>query len=272
MVCSSVLCIGHQKYCYIWSDLTRNILAFKIETLLNPNQNLMKKIVFSLVFILAAISGFSQVDEPTITFGVNSGIDFNHNAYQFRGFQGEGVKYTYYGIDRQYNMGINAGIILNKKMRLRAELKYVNGSYGINYDTTQNNTLIHTVWNVNNMDFNVYFDYLLVKYKKLDVFGSFGIKYEYYTGQYIHNDVTKKDPDSGIIGHFTDSEHYKPVKIAYPTSILGSSLSLLFKYNITKHIGITLTPEYTMFYRNYVKTNSKSYSRISADAGFEFQF
>ena len=47
---------------------------------------------------------------------------------------------------------------------------------------------------------------------------------------------------------------------------------MIFKYKITDRIGVTLTPDYTIFFREYVKANTKVYQRASANLGFEFSF
>lgn len=227
-----------------------------------PNYILMKKIVFSIVLIFFTISAFSQIDGPSVTLGVNSGLDHNFNAFQIK--PNAEYNYTYYGINNQYNIGIDLGIGFTKKVRGRVELKYVNGSYGMNYENSSvANTFVKTIWNINNMDFNIRVDYLLCSVKKFEIFASPGLKYEFFTGQYIQTTLPNKSVTSRRFDIQLDE---------YPASILGGAMEILFKYNISKNIGVTLIPEYTYFFRNYVKTNDKAYSRFSANAGFEFKF
>jgi hypothetical protein len=58
----------------------------------------------------------------------------------------------------------------------------------------------------------------------------------------------------------------------YPKRILGGSLSTIFKYNLNEHFGISLIPEYTIFFRNFVKSNNTKYQQFSANPGIKFRF
>ena len=202
----------------------------------------MKKIVFTLLFILSAISGFSQVDEPTITFGINTGLDHNINAYRFQPYSlGQNdFYYTYSPINPQFNVGIDFGVILNKKMRARVELRYVNTQYNLIFDHSHDATpvpahdyFVKSRWTMYNLDFNMHFDYLLYTLKDFEVFASPGLKFEFNEGQFIRT----------VMGDGSlHNEHFQGMEIGYPTVIAGGALSMILKYNITKHIGFTLTP------------------------------
>ena len=221
----------------------------------------MKKIVFSLILILSGISVYSQDFEPSFTFGINAGMDHNLNAYQFQKMTNPAI-YEYYGKADQYNIGVDFAFAVTKKLRPRVEFRYVNCSYGVRWNDPAYN-FVKTTWNVNNFDFNLHLDYLLFTSKKLDIYGSPGLKFEFYTGDFMR--TTQKNGSSS-------TDRFNILESAFPTSIAGGAFAMIFKYNITKHIGFTVTPEYTLFFRDYVSSNNKAYQRFSANAGFEFNF
>jgi len=123
--------------------------------------------------------------------------------------------------------------------------------------------MIKSIQNVNNFDINFHLDYLWFSVKKLDVYVSPGLKYEYVIGNYLHTFLTDGPSTS------TNWNILTPV---FPRDIGAGVVSMIFKYNIAKHVGFTLTPEYTLFWRDYVSGNNALYQRLSLNAGFEFRF
>ncbi len=226
----------------------------------------MKKIVFSLIFILSALSIFSQDFEPVFTMGLNSGLDYDINAYQIP--INQRYNYQYFSRPEQYNIGMDFGVALTKRIRTRVELRYVNSQYGVRWnvgitDPSQAFDMQKSIQNINNFDLNFHFDYLLTTWKKLDIYVSPGVKYEFATGDYLHTFLSDGPSTS------TNWAYLYP---AFPKNIGAGSLDLLFKYNFTKHFGLTITPDYTLFFRPYDSSNWQWYQRLSLNAGFEFRF
>ncbi len=228
----------------------------------------MKKIVFSLIFILPALSVFSQDFEPIFTMGINSGIDYNINAYQIPINSRFG--YQYFGKPLQYNIGLDFGVAVTNKFRPRIELRFQNQQYGVNWNLTNSQgniiypvDMIQSIQNINYWDINIYLDYLLTKWKKLDIYASPGLKYEFETSDFLYTSLNDGLPTSSNQSILFPS---------FPRQIAAAAVSMIFKYNFTKHFGMTLTPEYTLFFRNYTSSNSQLYQRLNLNAGFEFRF
>lgn len=225
----------------------------------------MKKIVFSLVLFLSAISVFSQDFEPIFTIGLNGGIDHNINAYQIP--PNTVYHYAYYGIPDQYNVGLDFAVAATKRIRPRLELRYVNLQYGVKWNVppgVSTYDMIRSTHNINNFDITFHFDYLLASVKKLDIYASPGIKYEFNTGDYLHTTLTDGP---------STSNNYNILGQSYPRSLGAGVFSFLFKYNLSKHFGITVTPEYNLFWRDFVSDNGpyQFYQRLSLNAGLEFR-
>ena len=225
----------------------------------------MKKNLFALLVIVSiSIAANAQTKAPATTensktdndvqvfIGINTGLDYNMNAYKLDKNQNYG--YAYYGIIPRYNIGIDFGIQV-KRFRPRIEMKFVNLKYGIDWSSSIYNLgTTKTIANVNYFDFNMHFDYLLFNSKKLQLFASPAFKYEFEIGNAIS----------------TDS--WTGLELHHPTSIAGGALTAILKYNLSDHFGLTLTPEYTMFFHSFASGNNKPYQRFSSTLGFEFKF
>jgi hypothetical protein len=220
----------------------------------------MKKIIFYFSFLLFPIMANAQeTDEGTVTIGINGGIDNNINACRL--YQNSNGN-TFYSDKTQYNIAVDLGYMATPRLRPRIELKYVKMFYGVNWDKTEESTFLKTEVDLNNFDINIHLDYLLFSKANFQAFVSPTLKWEFVVSKDLENTTTKT----------TSSYNYYGVGSEYPKNIAGGAVSLLLKYNITKNIGVTLTPEYTLFFRNYVKSNDKPYQRLSANFGVEFKF
>jgi hypothetical protein len=226
----------------------------------------MKKIVFSFILIFSTISVFPQDFEPIFTMGINSGLNYDINAYQIP--INDRFYYQYLSRPLQYNIGMDFAVAVTNNLRARIGLNFVNSQYGVNWNvgTPPSETpvdMVQSIQNINYFNISLHLDYLLTKWKKLDIYGSPGLKYEWETSDYIN--TTLNDGSS-------TSTNWYFLYPAYPKEIVGASVSLILKYNIGKHLGITLTPDYTFFFRNFVSSNWQYYQRASLNAGFEFRF
>jgi hypothetical protein len=214
----------------------------------------MKKIVLILLlFITVSFSGNAQEDLNVFSTGISGGIDYNMNAYQLTNNTTYGN--SYYGVSPRYNLGVDFGYMVTKKFRPRLEFKYVSVRYGLDftpspvYSNCGKDLVILNYFNL-----NLHFDYSLLTIKKFQLFASPALKYEF-----LLNAIPAINW-SGI----TVLEH--------PSNSIGGALSAIFKYNITEHIGITLTPEYTYFFNKFSSTNDKAFTRFSGNFGVEYKF
>lgn len=216
----------------------------------------MKKIFFILVLVAAILfKGNAQNNEVIPSVGLNFGIDYNMNAYQLSDRTYEGYTYSYFGISPRYNIGADFGLKITNRFRPRIEFKYVNLKYGIDYSNTHLNLeVFKTVTNVNYLDLNLHFDYILFTISKFQLFASPAIKYEFQTGYSISTNKWS----------FLEFEH--------PSNIAAGAFSAIFKYNLSKRFGITLTPEYTYFFRPFFSKNTEPYQRVSVNLGCEYSF
>jgi hypothetical protein len=224
----------------------------------------MKKIFYSILLFIAIsnVAIAQDILENPISFGISGGIDYNFNAYKTVLDTSVNHHITdYYGIKPHYNIGANVGLMLNNKMRIRAELKFVKMSYKQNWNPDYYTDFDNTVTRLYNFDINVYFDYLLLNKGKFEIFVSPGLKSEY------------------VLKHsfWTESANSKSAKFQglenmFPSTLAGGALTGIIKYNVSKTFGLTLTPDYTLFFRKFSVQNSGLYTRFSINAGMEFRF
>lgn len=218
--------------------------------------------LIALMPIVASAQEEVQLDEEgSFSIGINGGIDNNINAYRL---DANSNKNEFSSSNPQYSWAIDFGYMVNEKFRPRLEFKHVKMSYSANWvNTPLPVTRKETIVDLENCDINFHLDYLLLNKKKFHVFVSPGLKWEFN----YKNDIKNTNLD----GNHNNNSYYG-ISNENPKNILGGSVSAIFKYNITRHIGITLTPEYTIFFHKYVTSNDKPYQRVSANFGVEFKF
>jgi hypothetical protein len=220
----------------------------------------MNRIII-ILFALVTFTANAQEDEArhNLYVGLNAGVDYNFNAYRLS-LDHNGFKY--YGIDPHYNYALDFGLKVSKRLRTRVEFKFVKMSYGMDWGD-YNSTFDKTVTKLYNFDANLHLDYLLLSRNRFRFYISSGLKSEFV----IDYKYLRKDNDGStteVKYNFTDDEFSK--------SILGGVMSTIIKYNLNNYIGITLVPEYSIFFRNFIKSNDKNYQRFSTNIGLEFRF
>lgn len=224
----------------------------------------MSKLVLSLVLIaLLPILSIAQ-EKEYITIGVSGGIDQNINAYRI-----DSNKYgnSFSSSGTPFNIGIDFSIMATDKIRPRIEFKYMEAFY----DASWKNNLIYykgspitkSKAKFYNFGINLHVDYLLLDMNKFKMFVSPGLKWELNVGNECRNDYAN--------GTY-DYKNYHEINTENPENIMGGSLGVLFKYKVAKNIGITLTPEYSIFFRDFVRANDAAYQRFSGNIGLEFNF
>ncbi len=194
------------------------------------------------------------------TFGISYGIDDDINAFRL---SPNGYGNTFYKATAHYNIGINYGWMISKKVRPRIEINYVNESYGATWENANINSITKTTVNLYNVNLSFHLDYMLVNSNNFQLFVSPALKWEFNVARDEKNIL-----DDGT----HDWANYNGIIAENLRNNVGASVSTILKYNITKGLGITLTPDYTLFVRKFVPSNDKLYQRLSINLGVEFNF
>jgi hypothetical protein len=192
------------------------------------------------------------------TIGITSGI--NHSINAFRDTPNSSGNNFYKGTD-QFNFGINYSLVFSKKFRSRFELKYFEYTYNAGWENADLPVIKKSVVSLDNIDFNYFLDYKFLEINKFQMFVSPGIKWEINVNReeknYRNDNTFNWANYNGIIG---ENSRF----------LMAGSVSVVAKYNITKNISLVIDPDYTIFFRKYVSTNSKNYQRMSLNFGLEF--
>jgi hypothetical protein len=232
----------------------------------------MKKIFYLLAFLLLLtnmVRGQEYIEHP-FYLSIYSGLDYNQNAYKMDQDQ---YGFNYKAVQPHYNIGASFSILALKRFRPRIELKYVKMSYKIDWSNTsvsQDSAAVNDFTGAESdckldyINLNVFGDYKLIDTKLFEMYLSAGIKTEYN----MDYDYYTYDKD----GHLTSESFYGGPLFSnyFPRTSAGCAFGTTLKFNLNQHIGLILTPEYTYFFRNFVRGNDKSYTRFSVDFGFEF--
>jgi hypothetical protein len=239
----------------------------------------MKKTCASLIFILLTLivvnaqennnnkpnptKESGKISVGTVSIGLNGGYDVDFNAYKFDPDLVNG--YTYYDINPHYNIALDLSVQATKKLRPRLGLKYETLSFGFYWDPDvwQTSEFEKTVTSLKCMNLSLNLDYVLVSKKLFTVYVSPGLLTEF---------VSKSKCKTYKTDGTTSSSHYNYFEDPYPASSLGGSLAAIAKINITNWLGITVTPQYTQFFRGFSHSNDKLYSRFNINGGIELSF
>jgi hypothetical protein len=225
----------------------------------------MKRKGIYLAFIallpLIAYSQEVEVKNYTYTVGAYLGIDKNINGYRMienaynNTFSASGIT--------SWNFGFDYGYMINSKLRPRIQAKYFQMRYNANWDNANLEDLSQSTVYLFCGSANLRLDYLFFNSPKFQAFLSPALKWDFV----IDREVKNIRPDGTH-----NWRSYNDIIDENPRSIMGGAVGALFKYNVTKNIGITVSPEYTYYFRNFVRVNDKSYQRMSISAGIEFNF
>jgi hypothetical protein len=211
---------------------------------------------------VAAAANTKKTIEYASAFGLSYGIDNNINGYRLTS---NSVGNTFSAGSGNYNISAGYGWMVSSKWRPRVELRYTRLSYNVGgwSAATPPKEIDKSVVNMFNFDVNLRADYMFLNANKFQAYVSPAVKWEFNISREVHNSINDG----------TDNwRNYNDVIDENPRNLIGGSVAAIFKYNFIKQIGLTLTPEYTMFFRNFVKANDKNYSRLSVNFGVEFNF
>lgn len=208
-----------------------------------------KRVLIVLVSLLLSMAGFSQ---SRLSFNVNAGLDKNFNKYY--------TANSYSKIDdpeTDFNAGVNVAYRVGEWVRLRLDLQYLQYSYG--QEPNSSSEITKTVFRAFNMGIAPRIDFRVYAKHNFELFLSPGLSLQYL----IDNDQ---------VSTLTDGTHsYRNyISTDYDNSLTGFVGGALLKYNINERMGLTVSPDYTMFFDQLYDSNYGNLSRFNLSFGFEW--
>lgn len=220
-----------------------------------------RRIYLAFIVLLPLMAQGQDVKNYLYTIGAYVGIDNNINGYRMvpndynNTFSASGIT--------SWNFGFDYGYMVTPKLRPRIQAKYMQMRYHADWEDANLDNLKQSTVYLFTGGVNFRADYLLVNSPKFQMFISPALKWEFVIDREVKN--VRKDGT-------WNWRSYNEIINENPKSIMGAGVAALFKYNITKNLGITVSPEYSYYFRNFVRVNDKAYQRLSLSAGVEFNF
>ena len=209
----------------------------------------MKKYWIFVFFVLLSGMVFAQ---SRFTVNLNGGFDFNSNKY----YNANGYSKFENG-QNDFNFGLDLGFRFSKLVRARIEVRYTELSYG--QRPTSPADILETEMTLSNMDINPRLDFHFYTYKKFDFYLSPGLRFEY-----IVNSNQKSEKSDGTISR----RNY--ISTDYNDRYSGFIGGAIVRYNLTKRLGFTFAPDYTIFFNHIYEQSDKTMQRFNANLGVEF--
>jgi hypothetical protein len=248
--------------------------VYTLDTLiLKDKNNIMKTVILVILsfFLILPVAKSQDSNKSTpanqsqesnkykFSFGYTIGGGQNSNGYRLTPDE-NGIVYSEGGI--HFSTGINTSFFVTEKLRPRLDFTYSEMKYGMDM-TSLNSDFYKSTTKTMNLNVNLNLDYLVLDKKKFQLFLSPGIVTEYVIG------TTHKN-------YFTDGtvnfSNYNVFTQQYPSAIAGANFSILAKYKINEHFGLTLTPGYNYYFRPYVRDNDQAYTRAVLNFGLEYTY
>lgn len=210
----------------------------------------MKKILILVAVLAIPFCGFSKSH-----FLINLNAGWDHTANKYYSYN----NYNYFDQDgAEFSWGADLGIKFSDIVRFRVESRFGKYSYGQEYTGMD---LLKTTMDLHYFDINPHLDFRVWSKNKFELFVSPGMKLEYISDS---NQKTELSDGSVSDGNYVSS--------AYADNMSGFVGSAILKYNINSKFGITLTPEYTYFFKKLYTKNDNNMSRFSTRLGVEYTF
>lgn len=211
----------------------------------------MRKIYTLLFCTLCATSAFPQ---SRFFVNLNGGIDSNSNKYYAKnGYE------KFENGKTDFNAGLDLGYRFSDKARFRLGFNFNEYSYGERPVTAGD--IVESEMTLSNLDIIPRFDFRIWSLKKLELFFSPGIRLEY----------TLEGNQESLRSDGTISDH-NYIKSDYKDKMSGFVGGALLKYNVTKHLGAVLSPDYTFFFDKLYDKNEGNLQRFSVNLGVEWRF
>jgi hypothetical protein len=201
-----------------------------------------------------------------VTISLNAQRRLSIGAYGGLGksFNTEYTDYVYSQKAKiDYSYGLSLNLRLKDSIRLRLDGGVQRTSLKRDWPLAQDASIQAETSNLSvyYLDLNLRLDYWLYAYKKFNFYVSPGVKTIFSLGY-----TEKTDYTSGK----TKTSNY--LDIPYRRTLIAPSVELLVKYNLTKHIGLTLAPEYSYFFKEFYYKNNGNLSQFNVKLGVEFNF
>lgn len=210
----------------------------------------MKKFFILLAVLAMPFCGFSK---SRFLINLNAGWDYTANKYYNYN------NYSFFDQDGgEFSFGADLGYKFSDIVRFRIESRFGKYSYGQEYSGTG---LLKTTMDLKYFDINPHLDFRVWNKDKFEFFVSPGLKLEYISDS---NQETELSDGTVSDGSYVSS--------AYAGNMAGFVGSAILKYNITSKLGVTLTPEYTLFFKKLYEKNDNSMTRFSTRLGIEYTF
>ncbi len=215
----------------------------------------MKKIFLVVITLLTmTVSVYSQ---KSFSLGVYGGYDYNMNHL--------GGLTNFTNKTPDFSIGADwAFLFLNEDLRARIGLGYSNVSFNQDYSYTSENplTVDRTHYVFNNLNVTPRADYRLLKLGNFDLYASLGLELEFLI--YKYEGTFLKD------GSYDDSSFWKKENAKTSAGVIGG---FIFKYNFNDKIGLTVSPDYTYFFNEFIAIdNDYDFQRASLNIGLEWKF
>jgi hypothetical protein len=170
--------------------------------------------------------------------------------------------FFYYEGDIHFTSGINVSYFVTRRIRPRLEFRYSEMKYGQLWSETYPD-FDKTTSKLNTLNLNLNIDILALGMEKFQLFVSPGIVTEFNTNYTYRTYLA--DGNSNM-------KNYNLLSDEYRGSIAGANISLIFKYKFDEHLGLVIIPGYNYYFRDFVDSNDKMYTRMLLNLGVEYTF
>ncbi len=194
-----------------------------------------------------------------ITFGLKGGLGYNVNGFRSAI---DDAGFTYYDMNPNYKTGIEFGVFATQKLRIRTFIGYNEMRYGIDGNNIKEN-LDYSEVKMYGFNWEINLDYCFSDKEKIDFFASPGLVADFVSSSEHKNYLTNGDINYNNYNYFTDQ---------YPSKAVGANLSLIARIKIVDNIYMSLTPEYTLFFKKFTAGNDGMYQRLNLNLGVEYNF
>lgn len=208
-----------------------------------------KKNLIILLFLLLSVAGFSQ----RLSVGINGGFDKNFNKYY------DENNYSSINTGKiDFNGGVNVAYRLGSWLRFRVDFKYSEYAYG-REPSSSSSEIKETILHAYHLGFTPRFDFLVWKKNEFELYLSPGLYFEYLLDV---DQISIRSDGSNSYRHYISTDYRDTM-----TGVVGGAM---LKYNLTDHIGLTFSPDYTLFFDELYEENDALMQRISANFGIEW--
>jgi hypothetical protein len=224
----------------------------KIANSMRRNNIIVTSLFLLLIFF--SMSSYGQVK-----FGLGASATYNHNNHFL-----VGMPYTNNSYYPDFSTGIQGIMLIGEKVRIRLGVDYSNLNFERVYNFVNNDNPARLdrsqLW-VSSLSLIPKVDYKILKAGKFDMYVSGGGTFEFLLGDF---------EKTVLANNAVSSSRY--IKNDFTKTLMGVNGSLLFKYNFSENIGMTLSPGYTYFFDKYYSKNIDNLQRIGVSIGCEWKF